>query len=194
MVSQPPEPSPASEQATVLLNRLVRGDEEAARALLPLLYAELHDLAAAHMKGQPASHTLQPTALLHEAWLKLVRQEGASFDGRARFYALASRTMRSILVDHARARGAARRTPPRSRLTLSEAADGQAVAVVDVLELDELLQRLSSVDPELARLVELRVFGGLSHPEVARVLDTSLRSVERNWRLARAWLQRELGR
>jgi RNA polymerase sigma-70 factor (ECF subfamily) len=177
---------------TRLLNRMAAGDLEAAEALAPLIYGELHKLAEAQMGGRRTHPTLQPTALVNEAWLRLAGPEPKEFAGREPFFALASRVMRSVLVDHARAREALKRGGDRARVTLAgneEAVDGFAV---DILALDEALQRLKTLDPRLHQLVELRFFGGLNHPEIARAMGTSLRSVEREWRLARAWLHGEL--
>lgn len=181
------------ETTTRLLNRLGQGDSAAADELIPLVYAELHRLAEQHMARQGPRHTLQPTALVNEAWARLAEQDALEFDGRDPFYALASRIMRTVLVDHARARNAEKRGGDRRRLTLlGDEEDTQGVTL-DILALDEALQRLKDMDPELHELVELRFFGGLKHPAIARQLGTSLRTVERNWRLARAWLHGELG-
>jgi len=178
---------------TRLLNRLGKGDPAAAEELVPRVYAELHRLAEQHMAGQGPRHTLQPTALVNEAWARLAVQEELEFDGRDPFYALASRIMRTVLVDHARARNAEKRGGDRRRVTLLDEEEGEQGVELDILALDEALQRLKAMDPELHALVELRFFGGLKHPAIARVQGTSLRTVERNWRLARAWLQGELG-
>lgn len=184
------EPDPRT--TTRLLDRLGAGDRAAAEELAPLVYAELHRLAERHMAGQGREHTLQPTALIGEVWLRLVGGAPLAFAGREPFYALASRIMRSVLVDHARARAAQKRGGDRARVTLQGDERSADASEVDVLALDEALVRLQAMDPELHRLVELRFFGGLAHPEIARTLGVSLRTVERNWRLARAWLHGEL--
>ena len=186
--------SSSEARVTRLLNRYAGGDSEAGEQLFPLVYDELRKLARRYMGGNDRGHTLQPTALVNEAWLRLVDQETAGFDGRRNFYALASRIMRSVLVDHARARCAEKRGGGQRRITLYDDAGVQESGSIDLLALDEALERLTEVDPELARIVELRFFGGLNHPEIARATGSSLRTVERNWRLARAWLHGELHR
>lgn len=180
------------ETTTRLLNRLGVGDAEAEELLIPLVYAELHRLAEQHMAKQGPRHTLQPTELVNEAWMRIAGQDRLDFSGRDSFYALASRVMRSVLVDHARARNAEKRGGGRRRITLGEHQDQKSGIDIDVLALDEALVRLSEMDAELLELVELRFFGGLTHPEIARLKGVSLRSVERTWRLARAWLHAEL--
>ncbi len=176
--------------ATRLLNRLSAGDREAADELAPLVYSELHDLAAAFLARGPHA-TLQPTALVNEAWMRFAGEE-ASFENRFQFYALASKVMRSVLVDHARARNAQKRGGERRQVTWIDAGGGVEAPPVDLLDLDEALHRLEALDSELFRIVELRFFGGLSHAEIARTLETSVPTIERRWRLARAWLHAEL--
>jgi RNA polymerase sigma-70 factor (ECF subfamily) len=184
----PLAPDPAA--TTRLLRRMAAGDERAAEALLPLVYHELHHLARQLMRGERANHTLQATALLHEAWLRLA-EPGAGYNDRVHFLRVAARAMRHVLVDHARARAAHKRGDGR-RLDL----DAQAIAAPDdpasLLAVDETLARLQALDPQLAQLVELRFFGGLDNPSIAASLGISLRSVERGWRTARAFLLREL--
>lgn len=183
----------ASSDLTARLDRLVRGDRSAADSLMPVIQAELHRVARALMAGQRPGHTLQPTALVHEAWLRLVGPADASVPSRSHFFALAARAMRSVLVDHARRRCAGKRGSARLPVSLDfvDLAD-RAVDPSTVLDLDQALERLAAKDPDLGRLVELLAFGGLSQPECAEVLQISLSSVERNWRLARAWLRAEL--
>ena len=173
---------------TRLLNRLGSGDPEAAHELVPLVYSELHDLASALLGREPHA-TLQPTVIVHEAWLRFAG-EGASFESRFQFYALASKIMRSVLVDHARARAAQKRGGEHRQITWIDA--GAEDRPLDLLDLDEALQRLEALDGELFRIVELRFFGGLSHPEIAQALGLSLPTIERRWRLARTWLYAEL--
>lgn len=185
------EPDPRT--TTRLLNRLGAGDAQAAEELAPLVQAELLRMARGQMAGWGHDHTLQPTALVNEAWLRLAGGDPLAFPGRAAFFALASRVMRSVLVDHARARQALKRGGDRSRVTLDDEGGAAPRAAVDVLELDDALRRLKDMDPDLHQLVELRFFGGLTHPQIAHVTGTSLRTVERQWRLARAWLHGELG-
>lgn len=178
---------------TVLLNRLGQGEPEVESELWPLVYGELVKLARAHASAPARAGELQPTALVHEAWLKLA--EGtSSFECRAQFFALASRVMRSVLVDAARARAAEKRGGRLERITLDEGLIGDAPRAVDAVALDEVLVRLEQLDPDLARLVEMRFFGGLKHPAIAELLGRSLRRVERDWRLARSWLRIELER
>jgi RNA polymerase sigma-70 factor, ECF subfamily len=181
-------PDPAA--TTKLLRRMAAGDGAAAEQLLPLVYQELHRLARRLMGGERTSHTLQATALLHEAWLRLA-EPGGDYADRDHFLRVAARAMRHVLVDHARARAAQKRGSGQ-RLDL----DTQALAAPDdaesLLAVDETLARLSALDPQLTQLVELRFFAGLDNTAVATTLGISLRSVERGWRTARAFLLREL--
>ncbi len=154
--------------------------------------ADLHDIAARLLRGERKGHTLQPTALLHEAWLRLGDVRKPWLD-RTHFVRAAAGTMRRILVDHARARLRDKRSAGGERVTLAPELLESGSGPSDLLAVDDVLQRLAGIDPELVRIVELRVFGGLSHPEIALALDSSLRTVERGWRLARAYLRRELG-
>ncbi len=179
--------------ATACLRRLAKGDESAGEQLLPLIYEELHRLARHHMAPQSAAHTLQPTALLHEAWMRLAGSASPDWQDREHFLSFASRVMRNVLIDHARRRSRAKRGGDRERVPLDMALDQYEVQGVDVLALDEALASLGEQDPQLMRLVELRFFGGLTMEETARVLETSLSSVERSWRLARIWLRDALG-
>ncbi len=187
---------PSEENPTTrLLNRYLRGERAVEDELLAHVYDELRELAAAHMRGQSPNHTLQPTALMHEAWMRIAGQEELAFDGRSQFYALASKVMRSVLVDHARKGKREKRGGNRQRVTLDPALDadeGSAQPSVDLLDLEEGLNRLEEIDPSLSRVVEMRFFGGLSHGEIAEATSSSLRTVERNWRAARAWLQANL--
>ena len=183
---------PDRNQVTLLLNASMRGESEALEALLPLLYEELHALAARRMSAERRDHTLQPTALVHEAWLKLVDQRVQTWESRDHFLAIAATVMRRILVNHAEARAAAKRGGGRGRVTLDESIEALSERADDLLALDEALKRLAVAFPEQARMVELRFFAGLEHAEVARVLGVSTRTAERGWRLARAWLEREL--
>ncbi len=174
--------------ATRLLNLASQGDERAAEELLPILYGELRRMAERQMSSQRSDHTLQPTALVHEAWMRLADRKD-SYPSRSHFFALAAKAMRSILVDHARRRGAAKRGGGKAeRLPLGDdvaltEADNQAI-----LDVDEALSKLGDFDPDLARIVELRFFGGLSNAEAGEALGVSSRTVERGWRTARAWL------
>lgn len=186
------EPAGAAGEATRLLRRLREGDERAADELVPLVYAELHRLARRAMADLPPGHTLQPTALLNEAWVRLTHGGGAGFEDREHFLAVASRAMRSVLVDRARRRGARKRGGGAERLELDRVVAVLEERSADLVALDEALEDLAQLDPELARIVEMRFFGGLKHPAVASVLGVSLRSVERGWSTARAWLHARL--
>jgi RNA polymerase sigma factor (TIGR02999 family) len=172
-----------------LIARWRGGDAQALKDLLPLVYKQLHRIARQHLRKQRANHTLQTTALIHEAYLRFAGAEGASVQDRSHFMALASRMMRQVLVDHARGRVAAKRQGG-VRVTLSEAAG--VADEVDVLGIDEALTRLSQFDEQQARVVELRFFGGLSIQETADSLHISESTVKRDWTLARMWLSREL--
>lgn len=176
---------------TRLLLELGPDNPDAADRLVPLLYTELRALAQRHMRAERAGHTLQPTALVHEAFLRLVDQNRAQWQNRAHFLAVAARTMRRILVDHARRHGARKRDGGQ-RVTLHGDIALEAPAV-DVLELDAALERLREVDERAQRVVELRFFGGLDVPGTAAVLGVSPATVKRDWRFARAWLAREMG-
>lgn len=157
--------------------------------LFDLLYGELRRMAAAHLRRERASHTLQATALVHEAWVKLVDQESIAHGGREHFLSVASQAMRRILVDHARGRGRARRGGERGREPLvEEALAAPADESVDLVALDEALCALEQRAPRQARLIELRFFGGLTAEQTAEVLGCSLSTAEREWRVARAWL------
>jgi RNA polymerase sigma factor (TIGR02999 family) len=186
--------TPGSTQSvTGLLQAWVSGDQKALDELLPLVYGELRRQARRYMRTQPTGHTLQTTALVHEAYLKLVGQSSVEWEGRAHFFGVAGKAMRSILVDHARARGAAKRGGSVRALTLDDAGGIAAPeASVDVLALDEALGRLAALDARKGQLVELRYFAGLGIDEAAAVLGVSPATVKREWISARAWLRREL--
>jgi RNA polymerase sigma-70 factor (ECF subfamily) len=183
--------SPAG-QVTELLVAWRRGDESAAERLMPLVYEDLRFRAAAALRRERRAHTLTPTALVHEAYLRLVDGRLPDVEGRKHFLAIAARVMRRVLVDHARARNAAKRNLGREAVSLDEAltvGDGRGAALV---ALDDALAALAAFDPDKARLVELRYFAGLTIEETADVLDTSPATVKREWALARAWLHREV--
>jgi RNA polymerase sigma factor (TIGR02999 family) len=185
---------PLSPNVTQLLRAWGHGNRTALDDLLPLVYRELHQQAQRFMRAQSPGHTLQVTGLVHEAYLRLVDQEGAEWQSRAHFFGVAGKAMRSILVDHARARAAVKRGGGARQVTLG--AVGEAAAAdsgLDVLALDEALTRLADLDPEQGRLVELRYFAGLSIEETAAVLGVSPATVKRQWQVVRAWLKRELG-
>lgn len=178
---------------TRLLRRAGEGDEAAAGELYDRLYAELHRIARAHMGSRDAAQTLQPTALVHEAWLRLDQAPAADgYRDREHFLSFASRVMRSVLVDQARRRTAEKRGGGRERLPLDVAIDLHEERGVDLLALDDALERLGTEEPRQTRIVELRFFGGLTLPEVASALDVSLATVNRDWSLARIWLREAL--
>jgi len=179
-------------EITRILGELQAGDAEAADRLLPLVYDELRALAGSHMARRQAGHTLQPTALVHEAYLRLAGSEGDPWESRAHFMAVASRAMRQILINHARDKAAAKRGGDRERVTLDEAVAVSDVRVLDVLALDLALSKLAGLNERQARIVELRFFGGLTIAEAAHVLGVGTTTVEDDWRMAKAWLSREL--
>ena len=161
-------------------------------ALLPLVYQELRRLAAAYLRREKPGQTLQPTALVHEAYLRLMKDRPDRWQNRAHFCAIAAHSMRQILIERARARGAAKRGGDRPRVTLDEGLVAGHDRSIDLLALDEALERLATMDPEQARLVELRFFGGLTVEETAEAMDISPATVKRHWAVAKAWLTREL--
>jgi RNA polymerase sigma factor (TIGR02999 family) len=178
---------------TLLLAGLARGDAEAGQTLLPILAGELRGIAARLLRRERADHTLQPTALVNEAWMRLFQGQGIDDpQGRRHFFALAARVMRQVLVDHARRRGRDTRGGGEQPQPLDEALAVVQVEGVDVLDLDVALEELAALDERQARVVELRFFGGLEAQEVAEVLEVSLSTVERDWRAARAWLYQRL--
>ena len=182
----------ATHDVTHLLERCRDGDAAAFDDLLHAVYGELRRLAAYHMRDARPGHTLQPTALVHEAYLKLVNAPGASWRDRSHFLAAAAQAMRHILVDHARARATGKRAGDAIRIPLDDAVDAAAEGGVDLVALHEALDRLAAVDAQLARIVELRYFAGLTVPEVAETIGVSRATVEREWATARAWLRTEL--
>jgi RNA polymerase sigma-70 factor, ECF subfamily len=167
-------------------------DEPEARGLFLEVYAELRALAAVRLRHEVAGHTLQPTALVHEVYLKLADQSRARWRDRGHFFAVAAEAIRRILVDHARRRGAAKREAPGARVSFHPDLDAGVAQEVDLLALDDALERLGRISPRQARVVELRFFGGLEVAEVARELAVSENTVKGDWRIARAWLQQEL--
>lgn len=179
---------------TRLLVAWEKGDDGAFERLARLVYGELRALAAAQMRGERQTHTLQPTALVHEAFLRLSAQRGRQWKERRQFFAVSASLMRQVLVDHARGRQAAKRGGEATRIEVSSLDDLPTTSeVFDVLALDEALTRLAALQPRLSRVVELRFFGGLEVEETAEALGCSPRTVKRDWALARAWLVRELG-
>jgi RNA polymerase sigma factor (TIGR02999 family) len=187
-------PPPAQGEVTRLLLAWNQGDQSAIERLMPLVYDELRRLAERHFRRERVGHTLQPTAVVHEAYFRLVDQTRVTWKNRGHFFAVASQAMRRILVDYARARAADKRGGGEKRVTLASAeASPEPADELDLLALDEALTRLKGLDGAQAQIVELRFFGGLSIEETAEALETSASSVKREFRSARAWLYRELG-
>jgi len=184
----------APTEITQLLSSLNEADRSAAVQLLPLVYDELRSLAGHHLQGERGDHTLQATALVHEAYLRLLNANGQKWKDRAHFYRLASAVMRHILVDYARQRKRLKRGGDLQKLPLDEAVAIFEERATDLVALDEALARLAETDQRLARVVELRFFGGLTVAEAAEALEISDRSVESDWSMAKLWLLRELSR
>lgn len=181
---------PDPQQITQLLLAWGQGDESARDRLIPMIYDELRRLARKHLRRERPGHTLQTSALVNEAYLKMAGQQ-VSWQGRAHFFGIAARLMRQILVDHARLRDNAKHGGDWQRVSLDGADAGQEQSA-DILALDDALQTLAQMSPQQSRIIELRFFGGLTIEETAEVLSVSHATVEREWRVARAWLWREL--
>lgn len=177
---------------TQLLHRWKGGDAEALNALMPIVYDELRRLARRYMAGEREDHTLQHTALVHEAYLQLVQME-VGWNDRAHFFAIAARAMRRILVDHARTKKRGKRGGDHVRVTLDEAALKASARKVDIIDLDDALQRLAAIDGRKSEMVEMRYFGGLTQDELSEVLGVSLATVNRDLSWAKDWLSGELG-
>ncbi|HET9263744.1 MAG TPA: sigma-70 family RNA polymerase sigma factor [Vicinamibacterales bacterium] len=167
-------------------------DRQSLDSLLPVVYQELRRLAAGYIRHEKPGQTLQPTALVHEAYLRLLKDRPDRWQNRAHFCAIAAHSMRQILIERARARNAQKRWGEKARITLDESLMGSGEQSVNLLALDEALERLAGLDPEQARIVELRFFGGLTVDETADALSVSPATVKRHWTIARAWLAREL--
>ena len=179
---------------TALLGDWSRGNRTALDQLLPLVYAELRRVAARQLRNERADHTLQPTALIHEVYIRLVDQRQVDWQNRAHFFGVSAQVMRRILVDHARRHGASKRGEGVRCVSIDEAKDVAAASNdIPIVALDYALDRLEKVDSALAKIVELRAFGGLTIEEAAHVLSVSPSTVKRDWRTAKAWLNRELG-
>jgi RNA polymerase sigma factor (TIGR02999 family) len=177
---------------TELLVKWGKGDKTALDELIPLVYSELRRLATSYLRRKPGPHTLQATALVHEAYVRLADQSSISMQHRAQFFGLAAKVMRDILVDHARKRLAAKRGGEQLRLSLSQAERFGRKPEVDLVALDDALKELASTNPQHSRVIELRFFGGLTIEETAEVMSLSHATTERYWSFARAWLRREL--
>jgi RNA polymerase sigma factor (TIGR02999 family) len=202
MPTTPPE-APEAPSVTELLQAWAHGDARASDSLVRLVYEELRRQAQIALRREDPGHTLQPTALVHEAWLRLVDQHDARWESRTQFFAIAAQMMRRVLLDHARSRQAFKRGGGGVQVSLAEAdrsaaepgsipAERSALDAVDVIALDDALARLATIDGQKARLVELRYFVGLSIPEAAAALGVSTATVTREWAIARMWLRREL--
>lgn len=178
-------------EITVLLRADRSGDVTAADALFPLVYSELHRIAERQLRKERPNHTLQPTALVHDAYLRMLRGRG-EWQDRTHFYSIASRVMRQVLIDYARNRGAAKRGGPQNKVCLEDQFATTPERSVDLIALDLALQRLEGFDQRQAQVVEMRFFGGMDEEEIAQVLGVSSRTVKRDWRLAKAWLFNEL--
>jgi RNA polymerase sigma factor (TIGR02999 family) len=175
-----------------LLSDASSGNADALARMLPLVYDELHRIASAYLRRERREHTLQPTALVHEAYLRLAGQDDLDWKNRAHFRAIAATTMRRILIEHARARGRKKRGEAPERVALEDTVALAPAARVDLEAIDQALVRLEDLDRQQARIVELRFFAGLSVEETAEVLSISRTTVKRDWAMARAWLRREL--
>jgi len=185
-MSEPPQ------EVTLLLKKWRAGEQRALDELIPLLQSELRNLAGGYLRKERADHTLQPTALVNEAYMRLVDQNRVQWQDRAHFIGIAAQMMRRILVDHARQRRAEKRGGMVTKVTFDEAIDSPEDRGVDVEALDEALTRLAAFDERLAKVVEARFFGGLSIDETAKVIGISPATVKREWATAKAWLYREL--
>ncbi len=183
---------PAPRGVTELLADWSNGDKAALDQLMPIVYEELRHLAERYLRRERRDHTLQATALVHEAYVRLIDQRTVRWQNRAHFYGIAAQLMRRILVDHARRHAAAKRGDGMQKLSLAEVGDQTPAPLVDILALDRTLDSLAARDPQQGRIVELRFFGGLTVEESAQVLGVSPTTVKRDWRAARAWLYREL--
>lgn len=184
----------SSESITLLLERWTGGDTSALDRLMPLVYDELHRLAVNYLRRERRQHTLQPTALVNELYLKIFDQQRTNWRNRAQFFGVSAQLMRRILVDHARAHYSSKRGGDRFCVSLRNVAAFGAQPDADLLALHDVLNRLEELDPDQGRIVELRFFGGLTIKETAEVMQTSHATVEREWKIAKAFLKRELTR
>jgi len=179
----------SSHEITKLLARITANDEEARAALMPIVYRELRRLARQYMRRERTDHTLEPTALVHEAYLRLVEIRDVNWEGRTHFFGIAAQLMRQVLVDHARAHLAGKRGGNVAKVSLDEALVFSMEKSTELIALDEALAQLAAKDPRLGKVVELHFFGGLGFSEIANLLGVSKKTVQRDWQLARAWLR-----
>ena len=186
-MSSPPD-------ATELLTDLRGGNQRAADQLMPIVYEELHAVAEGYLRRERKSHTLQPTALVHEAYMRLVDQNRVDWQGKTHFRAIAAVAMHRVLVDHARARNREKRGGKWRRVTLYDAFLLAGKGPLDPLALHDALEKMRDIDERQCKVVELRLFGGLSSEETARMLEVSPRTIERDWRMGQAWLRREMSK
>jgi len=196
-VTAKPDPDrPGSSDVTQMLRAAAQGDDAAASHLFPLVYDELRALAGGYFRRERSDHTLQPTAVVHEAYLRLIGADDASFGSRAHFFAVAATAMRRILVNHAKTRGREKRGGGRGRVEFNDNLSGpvSSASDLDLVALDQALTRLAQLDAQKARVVEMRFFGGMTIDETARFLGISDRTVRRDWTFAKAWLRGELQR
>ena len=184
--------NPARDEVTVLLGQLANGNDGAASRLIPIVYGELRRLAAGYMRRERKDHTLQPTALVHEAYLKLIEQKNTDWQSRAHFFGIAAQTMRRILVDHARGHMRDKRGGGAITVPLDEALVFAPEQSSELVRLDQSLERLAKLDARQSRIVELRFFGGLTVEQTAAVLGISEKTVKRDWSMARAWLHGDM--
>lgn len=183
-----------ADNITQMLVNWSNGDQTALAQLMPLVYDELRRLAGSYLRQQPYHYTLQPTLLVHEAYLRMVDQQSVNWESRAQFFGLAATLMRRILVDHTREKMAAKRGGGEIRLSLAEVDRLKSGEDLDLIALDDALKTLASLNQQHSRIVELRYFGGLTIEETAVALDLSHATIERGWKMARAWLRREMKR
>jgi RNA polymerase sigma factor (TIGR02999 family) len=181
-----------SEEVTELLSQLALGNHSVESRLIPLVYAEMRRIAQRYMRQERKNHTLQATALVHEAYIKLIDQHSVNWENRAQFFGIAANVMRRILVDHARTRDSQKRGGGAGEISLDEALVYSPERSSALLELDAALDRLAAQDPRQAKIIEMRFFTGLSVEEVAEVLGVSPKTIKRDWSMAKAWLHREL--
>ena len=192
--SEPVSGEVSSENLTQLLMDWSKGDAQALEKIIPLVYRDLHRLAERYLRFESPSHTLQSTALVHEAYLRLIDQRNTRWQNRAHFFGISAQLIRRILVDHARARKAGKRGGDAAKIQIDESVAAPEQQNLDLVVLDDCLKALAAIDPQQARVVELRYFAGLTVEETAEVMHVSPTTVKREWRLARAWLHREISK